>query len=60
MNAGDLVTFKQGHPCEYKFGVIVERTIECLPPGTNKILVYKVLAGGTIINVPYKWLQVIK
>ena len=59
MNPGDLVSFKQGHPYETKIGVIVERTFQILPPGTNKILVYKVLLEGTIINVPYKWLQII-
>ena len=59
MNAGDIVSLKRGHPFEYKFGIIVEKTLEILPPGTNKILVYKVLLEGTIINVPYKWLQIL-
>ena len=40
-------------------GMVVERTYEILPPGTNLILVYKVLAAGIIINVPIKWLQTI-
>ena len=59
MNAGDIVRLKIGHPYESKIGIIVERTFEILPPGTNKILVYKVLLEGTIINVPYKWLQIL-
>ena len=59
MNAGDIVSLKMGHPYESKIGIIVERTFEILPPGTNKILVYKVLLEGTIINVPYKWLQIL-
>ena len=56
MNAGDMVGLKAGHPYESKLGIIVERTFEILPPGTNKILVYKVLIDGIIINVPLKWL----
>mgnify|MGYP005741420697 CR=1 FL=1 len=59
MTAGDLVRFKDGHPYGARIGVIVERTFEILPPGTNKILVYKVLSEGTIINVPYRWLQIL-
>ena len=59
MNVGDMVTLKRGHPHESCIGIIVDRTIEPLPPGTDKILVYKVLTGGIIINVPYKWLQII-
>jgi len=59
MNIGDMVTLKKGHPYEYRIGIIVDRTIEPLPPGTNRILVYKVLSEGTIINVPYKWLQIL-
>ena len=59
MNAGDIVRLKVGHPYESKIGIIVERTLEILPPGTNKILVYKVLIDSTIINVPYKWLQIL-
>ena len=59
LNVGDLVQLKKDHPYEERIGVIVERTIEILPPGTNKILVYKVLSDGIIINVPYKWLQII-
>ena len=57
MNVGELVQLVQGHPYGGQIGMIVERTYKVLPPGTNKILVYKVLSGGTIINVPYKWLQ---
>ena len=56
MNIGDLVQLIPGHPYEGRVGVIVERTFEILPPGTNKILVYKVLTRGTIINVPLKWM----
>lgn len=56
MNVGDLVQLVPGHPYEGRVGVIVERTFEILPPGTNKILVYKVLTRGTIINVPLKWM----
>ena len=56
MNVGDLVKLAPGHPYEGLVGVIVERTFEILPPGTNKILVYKVLTRGTIINVPLKWM----
>tara|TARA_X000000950_G_C13806358_1_gene615728 strand:+ start:898 stop:1104 length:207 start_codon:yes stop_codon:yes gene_type:complete len=59
MNAGDIVCLKAGHPYENKVGIIVERTLEILPPGTNKILVYKVLLDGIIVNVPYKWLQIL-
>ena len=59
MNAGDIVYLKAGHPHESKVGIIVERTLEILPPGTNKILVYKVLLDGIIVNVPYKWLQIL-
>lgn len=56
MNVGDLVKLVPGHPYEGRVGMIVERTFEILPPGTNKILVYKVLTRGTIINVPLKWM----
>ena len=59
LNVGDLVQLKSGHPYEEKMGMIVERTYEILPPGTNLILVYKVLLAGIIINVPLKWLQVL-
>ena len=59
MNAGDIVYLKAGHPYESKVGIIVERTLEILPPGTNKILVYKVLLDGIIVNVPYRWLQIL-
>ena len=56
MNVGDLVQLVPGHPYEGRVGVIVERTIEILPPGTKKILVYKVLSAGIILNVPLKWM----
>ena len=56
MKVGDLVKLVPGHPYEGRVGVIVERTFEIMPPGTNKILVYKVLSGGIIINVPLKWM----
>ena len=56
MNVGELVQLVQGHPYEGRIGIIVERTLEILPPGTNRILVYKVLSGGIIINVPLKWM----
>ena len=56
MNIGELVQLAPGHPYEGLVGVIVDRTLEILPPGTNKILVYKVLSDGIIINVPLKWM----
>lgn len=56
MNIGELVQLIAGHPYEGKIGVIVDKTIEHLPPGTNRILVYKVLLDSTIINVPLKWM----
>jgi len=58
MNVGDMVQLKHGHPYEYKVGVIIDRSIEALPPGgrNDKVLVYKVLTEGIIINVPLKWL----
>ena len=59
MNVGDIVSLKEGHPYENRVGIIVDRTIEPLPPGTDKILVYKVLSDGIIINVPYRWLQIL-
>ena len=59
MNVGDMVILRKGHPYEHQVGIIVDRAIEPLPPGTNRILVYKVLSEGTIINVPYKWLQIL-
>ena len=59
MNVGDMVILKKGHPYENRVGIIVERTIESLPPGTDRILVYKVLSEGIIINVPLRWLQLI-
>jgi hypothetical protein len=37
-------------------GIIVDKTLENRPPGNHKILVYKVLSGGIIINVPLKWM----
>ena len=59
MNVGDMVILKKGHPHEHRVGIIVERTIEHLPPGTDRILVYKVLSEGIILNVPLRWLQTI-
>ena len=59
MIVGDMVILKAGHPYEHRIGMIVDRTLEILPPGTNKILVYKILLDGTIINVPYRWLQIL-
>ncbi len=56
MNVGDLVRLKGGHPYEGRVGVIVERSLKVLPPGTNRILVYKVMSEGIIINVPLKWM----
>ena len=56
MNIGDLVRLKEGHPREHKEGIIVDRTIEVLPPGIHRILVYKLLVEGIIINVPLKWM----
>ena len=56
MKVGDLVQLVEGHPYEGRVGMIVERTFEILPPGTNQILVYKVLSAGIIINVPLKWM----
>ncbi len=38
---------------------LVDKTLEHLPPGNHKILVYKVLSGGIIINVPLKWMVLI-
>ena len=59
MKVGDMVVLKPGHPYEHRVGIIIDRTIEPLPPGTDRILVYKVLSEGTIINVPYRWLQIL-
>ena len=59
MNVGDLVRLKKGHPKEGKEGIVVDRTIEILPPGTHRILVYKLLVEGIIINVPLKWMQLL-
>ena len=56
MNIGDLVQLVDGHPYGGRTGVVVDRTLEILPPGTNRILVYKVLSDGIIINVPLKWM----
>ena len=56
MNIGELVQLVSGHPYEGRIGVIVDKTLEILPPGTNKILVYKVLLDSIIINVPLKWM----
>ena len=55
--AGDLIIFKTDHPYENQIGCIVERTFEILPPGINKILVYKVLVDSIIINVPMRWME---
>ncbi len=57
MVVGDLVKIKEGHPYAGKIGCIVERTFQNLPPGTNKILVYKVLVDSIIINIPYRWME---
>ena len=54
---GDLICFRPGQPHEFEFGFIIERTFETLPPGTNKILVYKVLVDSIIINVPMRWME---
>ena len=56
MNVGDLVKIKESHPYGHRVGLIVDKTFEVLPPGTNLILVYKVLLKDTIINVPLKWM----
>ena len=56
MNVGELVELIDGHPHEGKQGVIVDKTIEILPPGIERILVYKLLVDGIIINVPLKWM----
>ena len=59
MNVGDMIVLKKGHPYEHQIGIIVDRSLVPLPPGTDKILVYKVLTDDIIINVPYKWIQTI-
>ena len=59
MKVGDMIILKEGHPYEHRIGIIVERSIEKLPPGTDRILVYKILSDGIIINVPLRWLQLI-
>ena len=56
MNVGELIQLVEGHPYEGRVGVIVDKGLEHLPPGTNRILVYKVLSDGIIINVPLKWM----
>ena len=56
MNVGDMILLKDGHPYEGKVGIIIDRSIEPLPPGTDKILVYKILMDSIIINVPLKWM----
>ena len=58
MNVGDLVEIKPEHSVNYggKQGIIVDRRIEILPPGTQRILVYKLLVDGIIINVPLRWM----
>ncbi len=60
MSIGDLIRFKMGHPAEGKYGTIVDRVFQTLPPGNKKILVYKVLVEDIIINVPLKWMEQIK
>ena len=58
MNIGDLVQLIDDHPYGGCTGVIVDRTLESIPPAgrNDKILVYKVLSEGIIINVPLKWM----
>ena len=56
MKVGELVKLVEGHPYAGSVGVVVDKTLEILPPGTNRILVYKILSEGIIINVPLKWL----
>ena len=56
LNTGELVQLVSGHPYEGRIGVIIDKTLEILPPGTNRILVYKVLSDGIIINVPLRWM----
>ena len=58
MNVGELVKLSwEGHPHQGKIGVIIDKTIDKLPPGTDRILVYKLLVDGIIVNVPHKWMQ---
>ena len=57
MHIGDLIKIKQGHPHEYKIGPIIDRVFMVLPPGNNKILVYKVLVDSIILNVPLRWME---
>tara|TARA_Y100001938_G_C8051368_1_gene411931 strand:+ start:1284 stop:1496 length:213 start_codon:yes stop_codon:yes gene_type:complete len=61
MNVGDLVRIKKGHSTCFsgKEGIIIDKTIEVLPPGTERILVYKLLVEGIIINIPLKWMVLI-
>ena len=59
MKVGDLIKIKTGHPYEGAIGPIVDRGLETLPPGTDRILVYKVLALGIIIKVPQRWMELI-
>ena len=58
MNVGDLVKLKEDHPQGFggQEGIIVDKTIEILPGGIQRILVYKLLVGGIIINVPLRWM----
>ena len=57
MKVGDVVKIEwEGHPKHGDIGMIVERTIDKLPPGTDRILVYKLLIDGIILKVPHKWM----
>ena len=54
MNIGEVIRLVNwtGSPHNGNIGIIVDKTFEHRPPGNHKILVYKVLVGGIIINVP--------
>ena len=59
MNVGDLVKIKLEHSSNFggKKGIIIDKSIENISTGTNnKILVYKLLVDGIIINIPMKWM----